>query len=201
MTPSAAHRILLVRHGNTFSPGAPVTRVGARTDLPLVASGFAQAEALGEHFQRTGEVVDHAFCSPLRRTRETAERILASMGSAAPLSVASALTEIDHGPDENRPEAEVVARIGADALRRWEEEAAPPPGWAADPAAAAAEWRTLLDDGCPGQTRLVVTSNGVARFALMAYGRAPLPKLRTGAYGVIMMEKGAPTLLDWDRRP
>lgn len=201
MTASSARRVVLVRHGNTFAPGETVTRVGARTDVPLVASGWAQAEALGAHFKRAGEVFDHALCSPLRRTRETAERLLASMGSAAPLSVAAALTEIDHGPDENRPEAEVIARIGEDALRRWEDAAAPPPGWAVDPAAAAAGWRALLDDGGPGQTRLIVTSNGVARFALMAYGQAPLPKLRTGAYGVIVMEKGAPTLLDWDRRP
>ena len=39
--------IYIVRHGNTFDKGDVVTRVGARTDLPLSRSGFAQAEALG----------------------------------------------------------------------------------------------------------------------------------------------------------
>jgi probable phosphoglycerate mutase len=115
--------------------------------------------------------------------------------------VAAALTEIDHGPDENQPEEAVIARIGPEALRLWEEEAQPPPGWAVDPAAAAAAWRALLDEGVPGETRLIVTSNGVARFGLMAYGRGPLPKLRTGAYGVITFEDGTPQLQSWDQRP
>lgn len=198
---SSVHRVLLVRHGNTFAPSDVVTRIGARTDLPLVASGLAQAEALGAAFRDAGETISQALCSPLRRTRETAERILSVMGSNAPLSVSRALTEIDHGPDENRPEEEVVARIGYEALRRWEDAAAPPPDWAVDPDAAAAGWRALLGEGRPGETRLIVTSNGVARFALMAYGHGPLPKLRTGAYGVIVFEDGAPRVLSWDQRP
>ena len=198
---AAVHRVLLVRHGNTFGPGDAVTRVGARTDLPLTPSGIAQAQALGALFHQSAETIAQAYCSPLRRTRETAEHILAAVGSAAPLRVAPALTEIDHGPDENRPEADVVARIGEEALRRWEEDAVPPPGWLIDPAAAAQGWRALLDEGQPGETRLIVTSNGIARFALAAYGRAPLPKLRTGAFGVIVFENGEPTLTDWDRRP
>lgn len=195
------HRVLIVRHGNTFAPGDVVMRVGGRTDLPLVASGLAQADALGAHFRQLEYSVSRAYCSPLRRTRETAERILRGLGGPAPLSVAAALTEIDHGPDENQPEEAVIARIGPEALRLWEEEAQPPPGWAVDPAAAAAAWRALLDEGVPGETRLIVTSNGVARFGLMAYGRGPLPKLRTGAYGVITFEDGTPQLQSWDQRP
>ena len=38
----------IVRHGNTFDGNEPVRRIGARTDLPLVASGFDQARALGQ---------------------------------------------------------------------------------------------------------------------------------------------------------
>ncbi|HAO37083.1 MAG TPA: histidine phosphatase family protein, partial [Hyphomonas sp.] len=36
-------RLIIVRHGNTFDKGDTVTRVGGRTDLPLSASGLAQA--------------------------------------------------------------------------------------------------------------------------------------------------------------
>ena len=39
--------LLLVRHGNTFSPGDRVSWVGRGEDLPLVESGRAQASALG----------------------------------------------------------------------------------------------------------------------------------------------------------
>jgi len=43
-------QLFIVRHGNTFDPGDTVTRVGARTDLPLSSSGRAQADALARHF-------------------------------------------------------------------------------------------------------------------------------------------------------
>ena len=37
-------RLIIARHGNTFDAGDIPTRVGRRTDLPLVASGEAQAK-------------------------------------------------------------------------------------------------------------------------------------------------------------
>src|SRR5690606_291260 len=99
-------------------------------------------------------------------------------------------SEIDYGQDENRPEEEVLARLGAQALRDWDERAVVPQGWKADPAAIARQWEDfaqgLLRDH-PGATALVVTSNGTARFAPRLTGdfegfraRHPL-KLSTGA--------------------
>ena len=32
-------RLVIVRHGNTFEAGEPPRRIGARTDLPLTATG------------------------------------------------------------------------------------------------------------------------------------------------------------------
>ncbi len=198
----AQHRVILLRHGNTFALGDVVTRVGARTDLPLVDSGVRQAEAVGAFLRATGVHVDAAFCSPLRRTRETAEAVLRAAGQSPPVLVAAALTEIDHGPDENQPEDAVRARVGEDALRRWEEDAIPPAGWNVDPAATANAWRAFHATAMPGETRLVVTSNGAARFALAACGFAPLPKLRTGAFGQIAFgADGAAALASWDQRP
>jgi broad specificity phosphatase PhoE len=46
-------RLFVVRHGNTFDAGDVITRVGGRTDLPLSASGKAQAEKLAAHFAET----------------------------------------------------------------------------------------------------------------------------------------------------
>jgi broad specificity phosphatase PhoE len=195
-------RVVLVRHGNTFGPGDVVTRVGARTDLPLVASGLRQAEALGAHFLALGMQFDVAFCSTLRRTRETAEALLRVMGQSPPLTASAALTEIDHGPDENQPEDQVLSRIGAQALHLWETQAIPPPGWVIDLAATANAWRALHATAAPGETRLLVTSNGTSRFALAACGAGLLPKLRTGAYGVFAFaEDGAATVETWDQRP
>jgi len=41
-------RIVICRHGNTFDKGEIVTRVGARTDLPLSTSGRTQAKILAK---------------------------------------------------------------------------------------------------------------------------------------------------------
>lgn len=184
-------RVVIVRHGDTFAPGEPPRRIGARTDLPLVDSGRRQATALVAHFANQGLAFDRVLASPLRRTRETAEAI--APGRIEP---SEWLREIDHGPDENRTEDEVVARVGRAALDDWEREGTPPPGWLVDPATRLAAWRRFLADA--HGSVLVVTSNGAARFALLALGLAPA-KIRTGAYGML---DGEPwRVAAWDVRP
>ncbi len=191
---TGAPGFVIVRHGNTFAPGDPPRRIGARTDLPLVASGIAQAEALRDAFARRGLAFARVLASPLRRTRETAA-IVAPHVTAEP---AGFLREIDHGPDEGRTEAEVLARIGADALARWEAAAEPPPEWIVDAPARIAAWRTLLVAPFDGPT-LLVTSNGAARYARIALGQAPA-RLRTGAWAEIAAGP-PPAITDWDVRP
>ncbi len=198
--------VVIVRHGNTFAAGEPARRIGARTDLPLVDSGIAQAEALGVAFARDGWRFDRALAAPLLRTRATMTGILAHQADAPPVEPTDWLTEIDHGPDEAQIESAVIDRIGADALARWDAEAHAPEGWVVDPERRIAGWRNLFETA-QGQV-LIVTSNGAARFALLADAAlreqaAALPslKLRTGAYAV--MERGADglRLAAWDRRP
>ena len=197
-------RIIVCRHGNTFDKGDVVTRVGGRTDLPLSTSGVAQAKALARHF--SGTPFTAAFCSSLQRTRATAEAILSMSPGTPALKVLPFLTEIDYGPDENRPEAEVVARIGEAALRAWEEDSVPPDGWTVDKAAILAGWRSLLVQAAARpdtETLLVVTSNGIARFLPDVVDETPAglqPKLKTGAWGEIAC--GARSVItDWNLRP
>jgi broad specificity phosphatase PhoE len=195
--------LYIVRHGNTFEPGDVVTRVGGRTDLPLSPSGQVQADALGRHFETAGVRFFSAAVGPLRRTRETATAILARQPEAPAATIEPFLREIDYGPDENRPEPEVVARIGAAALEAWETQGVPPPGWRVDAAALVANWAQLFQD-LAWQTgaHLVVTSNGVARFALAAVGADMAQgKLRTGAYGVLHLSGEAVQVGAWNVRP
>ena len=124
-------RLIIVRHGNTFDTGDVVTRVGGRTDLPLSTSGRAQVEALGRHFAATTFAT--ARSGPLKRTRETASAILAAHANPPDLITDLFLREIDYGPDENRPEDEVIARIGQPALDAWERNGIVPNGWRVDP--------------------------------------------------------------------
>jgi broad specificity phosphatase PhoE len=198
--------ITIVRHGNTFDPGEAPRRIGARTDLPLVASGIRQAQALGEAFAGQGLAFDRALAAPLSRTRETIAHILDYQCPALVVETVDWLKEIDHGPDENQPDTMVIDRIGAAALAAWDDQAQVPDGWIVDADKRLAGWRSLLASG-NGRV-LIVTSNGAARFALLAdpalqAEAAALPslKLRTGAYGMIERRSDTLRLLGWDCRP
>jgi len=193
-------RLYVVRHGNTFDRGDVVTRVGGRTDLPLSSSGRAQAEALGRHF--AGTAFASARSGPLKRTRETAAAILGGRADAPELTTDLFLREIDYGPDENRPEEEVIARIGAAALEAWERDSVVPNGWRVDTAALVGNWQETFAElrGVPGN-HLIVTSNGIARFALQAAGAARTDaKLSTAAWGVIVLAGEDVRVESWNNR-
>jgi probable phosphoglycerate mutase len=160
-------RLIIARHGNTFEPGETLRRVGARTDLPLVEKGREQARALGRYLSRHRLIPDVVYASGLQRTQETAQIAIRESGVTNPVYVLDIFNEIDYGPDENKTEEEVIARIGAQALQDWDERAAVPPGWLAAPETIMENWRGFAnhirqhDDN---ETILVVTSNGTARF-------------------------------------
>jgi probable phosphoglycerate mutase len=198
--------VTIVRHGNTFDAGEQARRIGARTDLPLVASGLEQARALGRSFAEQGLIFDRALAAPLRRTRATIDSILAGQPQTPAVESVDWLTEIDHGPDERQIESDVVARIGHDALVAWDKEARVPDGWIVNSDRRIAGWQDLWKTG-RGHV-LIVTSNGAARFALLSDERLrgqasalPSLKLRTGAYGSIAREQSDLRLIAWDRRP
>ena len=201
--------IYIVRHGNTFDKGDVVTRVGARTDLALSSSGQTQAEALAIHFMaKVPEGFSAAYCSPLQRTKQTAETILAVRENRPSIEIAEFLREIDYGPDENQPEEAVIARIGAPALAAWDEYAIPPAGWEIDPASIKQAWLDLLSTISKAEADapvLIVTSNGVARFALDAVTRFEAQpdsiKLKTGAYGQLRVTGDEVALINWNVRP
>jgi probable phosphoglycerate mutase len=188
-------RLWIMRHGNTFETGEPPRRIGARTDPPLTETGREQAAALRDRFAREGVAFAGLLAGPLARTRETA-RILAG---GAP-KIVPWLAEIDHGPDEDADEGAVIARVGEGALAAWDRDAVPPPGWIVDADARLTAWRGLFARA-RGDVALV-TSNGAARFALLALTRRPASlKLRTGAWGRIDVDGGRACLAEWDLRP
>lgn len=202
---------VIVRHGNTFTAGEPARRIGARTDMPLTDNGLAQAQALGAHFARQGWSFSCVLVSPLLRAMQTAQAILAHQAGSPDPEPCEFLREIDHGPDENRTEDEVLARIGRQALSDWDRRAVPPPDWIVDADARCASWAKLFTGRQAGRNGpvLLVTSNGAARFALLAdpaleAARRSLPslKLPTGGYGVIRRKgNGALDVAVWGQRP
>lgn len=160
-------KFLIARHGNTFAAGDVVRRVGT-TDLPLVDSGLQQGHLLGTYLKQNNLIPDAIFTSRLKRAIQTAEQAQKAMGTDLPIETLSIFNEIDYGPDENRPEEEVIARLGKEVLAAWESQAIVPDGWKVDPTEIIKNWMDFaarLNQEYAGKTCLVVTSNGIARFS------------------------------------
>ena len=190
-------RLYIVRHGNTFDKGDVVLRVGRKTDLPLSSSGIEQAKALNAHLADVK--FDLAYSSDLKRTRQTIEIV---MGHGN-FIFSDALTEIDYGPDEGKPESDVVKRLGQAAIDLWNEKSIPPEGWLVEAEQIRADWVQFLARLPRNKNIIVLTSNGTARFLLdiVKNGQSAERKLRTGSYGVVNLSDTGPELESWNIRP
>jgi 2,3-bisphosphoglycerate-dependent phosphoglycerate mutase len=160
-------RLIIARHGNTFAFGEPVRRIGT-TDLPLVDWGLEQGRLLGTYLKENDLIPNIIFTSQLKRTIQTAEQAQRMMNTDLTINTSPLFNEIDYGPDENQSEEHVIARIGEDALKAWEKKGLVPEGWLVTPSELINNWLNFSKYLCKnysGQTCLVVTSNGIARFA------------------------------------
>jgi broad specificity phosphatase PhoE len=98
-------RLFLVRHGATTLSAED--RFAGATDVDLSAEGRSQAERLGRRL--ADEQIVEAYCSPLRRTVDTANLIAGPHG-LTPVR-RDGLREIDHGRWEGLSRAEVEQRF------------------------------------------------------------------------------------------
>lgn len=159
-------RIIIARHGNTFTKDQAPTRVGCRTDLPLVET--ERGTNIGRYLEARHMVPDYVYAAPLKRTAETARLVIAAMGGNIPLAFDDSFVEIDYGPDENKTEDEVIARIGQAAIDRWNQDAIVPDGWKVSVEGIIKAWQDFankVEKEHKNQTVLVVSSNGIIRFA------------------------------------
>ncbi len=207
--------LLLARHGNTFDPGDIILRVGKKTDLPLSNSGRKQAQNLGHFLQEKYTKIDRVIVSQLQRTQQTAAEALPGVR----FEINPFLDEIDYGVDDGKAESEVIQRIGEQALKQWEERGIPPQGWKVEPEKIIQDWQEfaqcLVDKNKVREsgasslqintTVLVVTSNGIARFAPFVVEEASienLPKMKTGAVSCFQFTQERSWALDyWNLLP
>ena len=108
-------RLLLVRHGATTLSAED--RFAGSTDIPLSDEGRHQAARLGARL--ADDRIAAVYCSPMRRTLETAA-LIAEPHGLAPVT-RPGLREIDHGHWEGLTRQEVEGRFG-DEYARWEED-------------------------------------------------------------------------------
>lgn len=196
-------RLIIVRHGDTFDPGEAPRRIGSRTDLPLTESGRRQASRLRHYIKQTGISFSTVLSGRLQRTIQTARLILGKDGDDHQVNIADFLTEIDHGPDENQRDVDVVRRIGEAAMNAWDCDAIAPAEWLTDTPHRIAAWRAVLSAPPMGDT-LLVTSNGAAKFLFLAdptLRPQESLKLRTGSLGIVDRKQGGWNTTIWDYRP
>ena len=178
--------LIIARHGNTFRPGETPTRVGAHTDLPLVEE--ERARGIGRYLLQKQLVPTRILAAPLQRTLNTARLAAEELGNPCPVQADDRFIEVDYGPDENKTEPEVMARLGqvacakrgvdaatlsaeqlealgAEAIELWNARAIAPDGWQVDVESIIRSWQQLAAEVQEGETLLCVSSNGVIRFA------------------------------------
>lgn len=200
--------LIIARHGNTFKPEDTPTRVGGRTDIPLVEKGQRQAEAIGTYLKEHNLNPDIAYSATLKRTKETASLALKSAGTDIAIDALDIFDEIDYGPDENQTEETVIKRIGAKAIEQWDKNATVPDGWKVNPDEIIENWRRFAQNiNKTNQTVLVVTSNGIARFAphitdnFDSFAKEHTIKLKTGALGILTLSQGKWRVAGWNIVP
>lgn len=184
-------RLLIARHGNTFEPGEIPLRVGCKTDKALSAGGRIQAQRLGLFLKQHYSQLSAVYSSCLARCYDTAHIALQVAGLPLAVKTLSIFNEIDYGVDEGKTEDRVIARIGEQALKSWNDDAIAPPGWQVDPKKIILNWQLFAKEMLSKQGNegiiLVVTSNGIARFAVQllknvaAFKRQYPLKIATGA--------------------
>lgn len=201
-------KLLVARHGNTFDKGDTILRVGRGTDLPLSQSGIIQAIQLGEYLKHHHPVINQVYVSELQRTKQTAEYALKTMQMQTSVLVDDRFNEIDYGIDEGKPENEVVARLGQDALTAWDKSAVAPMGWNVNPLKIQQQWQEFAKSlQNKHQTILVVTSNGIARFigSILpnpdSFMQSQTIKLSTGALACFHFENGSWQCDYWNKQP
>jgi probable phosphoglycerate mutase len=110
---SSPTRLYLIRHGATTASAED--RFAGSTDVDLSDEGRRQASLLGERL--ADEPLAAVYCSPMKRTRDTARAIAAPHGIEC--IARDGLREIDHGRWEGLTRTEVEARFGSE-YETWE---------------------------------------------------------------------------------
>ena len=203
-------RIIIARHGNTFTKDQTPLRVGAGTDLPLVET--ERGTNIGKYLKMRTLIPVAVFAAPLKRTTETARLAIAALDKDIPLISDARFTEIDYGSDEGKTEDEVIARIGQEALDAWNANAIVPNGWNVSVDGIIQAWKDFaheVEQNYRDKTVLVVSSNGIIRFAPYLTGNFEEfcnqfnIKVGTGSVCILEKEDGDKvwTVKEWGTKP
>ncbi len=112
-----ARTLLLLRHGESESNAGRIY-AGSGIDMPLTGTGIRQAECQARALAGIG--LDEIHSSPLRRARQTAERVSHHIGIAPVFH--PALQEVDVGILEGTDQDETETKAKHDEIvQQWEQ--------------------------------------------------------------------------------
>jgi 2,3-bisphosphoglycerate-dependent phosphoglycerate mutase len=110
--------VVMLRHGH--SEWNLSDRFTGWTDIPLTEVGLAEAAAAGRRLAAAGFAFDEVHGSVLLRTRQTADALLAAMGTPeVPLYTTWRLNERHYGALQGLNKREIFSTWGEEASRRW----------------------------------------------------------------------------------
>lgn len=165
-------KIILSRHGNTFSASDPVVWVGATQDLSLVDSGVLQAKCFAQALQEADIHPKAVYCGPLKRTHDYATIVLEQLHSSLKPIIDARLNEIDYGNWAGLSNTQIQEIDEGNELSAWENLSVWPKiaGWSGSSTQMIKEVKTfskaLVDQYDTTDTILVITSNGRLRYFL-----------------------------------
>jgi ribonuclease H / adenosylcobalamin/alpha-ribazole phosphatase len=169
-------RLILVRHGETPHTVDKRFSGPGGADPGLTDTGRAQAQAAAAYVAGLGHV-DALLCSPMRRTRETAEVLGAELGVRA--QVADGWRECAFGEWDGYTYAE-VQRTWPDELNAWLASTAVAPPGGESFVACARRVRSARDKilaAYPGQTTVVVTHVTPVKLVVRSVLKAPVESI------------------------
>ena len=160
-----AHRVTLVRHGETERSARGA--YSGQLDVELTDAGREQARRCAARLVDAG--IDAIVTSPLSRARDTASAIAAATG--APLQVDDRLIEVDYGPFEGLDREGARKKFGK-AFEDWRADpfGSPVDGMEPLPAALQRASAATADALATFEHPVLVGHQGILRIVLIALG-------------------------------
>jgi 2,3-bisphosphoglycerate-dependent phosphoglycerate mutase len=110
--------LVLIRHGQTAFNKQKM--FCGWTDIDLNEQGIEEAKSAGQNLKKAGFVFDIAFCSVLKRAKDTLDLVLKEMGIVGlPTKYSWRLNERHYGALQGQKHSDVAAIYGAEQVQRW----------------------------------------------------------------------------------
>lgn len=112
------YKIVLIRHGQTVFNRDKI--FCGWTDVDLTEQGINEATEAGKSLKAAGYIFDVAFCSVLKRSRETLSILLDEMGvENLPVNYTWRLNERHYGALQGQKHADVAAQFSPEQVQLW----------------------------------------------------------------------------------